>query len=564
MKTKNILIVGGVAGGASCAARARRLSEEARIVIFERGPYVSFANCGLPYYVGKVITDESDLLVATPELFLERFNIDVRVGHNVRCIDRQARTVEVEELKTGRVYEESYDALVLSPGSQPIRPPLAGMDLPGIFTLWTIPDTRNIVDWIQTRGVKRAMVVGGGFIGLEMVENLHRLGIEVTLVEMAPHVMPSMDPEMATFIHDHLSSKGIALRLQTAVTGFSQEKGQPLGAALSTGEVIETDMVLMAVGVRPRTELAAGAGLTIGQTGGIRVDAAMRTTDEHIWAVGDAVETVDAVTGTPCLVPLAGPANRQGRIAADAILSSAEPAHTFRGVQGTAVCGILGMTAAATGLSEKTAQRLHEAGTLPPFEKIYIHPDDHAGYYPDAKTITLKLIFEKEGGRVLGAQALGLAGVEKRMDVMAAAIQHGATVFNLEEVELCYAPQYGSAKDPVNVAGMVAANLLRGHAPVVHWPETVGADVFILDVRDPDEFRAGHVPKAVNIPLNSLRDRLDELPPGREIHTHCYVGQRSYFANRILIQNGFAVKNISGGYLMYLAFKACTPGMEDT
>lgn len=564
MNTQRILIVGGVAGGASCAARARRLSETARIVIFERGPYVSFANCGLPYYVGKVITDESELLVATPELFRDRFNIDVRVRHNVRKIDRERQMIEVEELETGRIYQEAYDALVLSPGSRPIRPPLPGIDLPGIFTLWTIPDTRNIVEWIQAHGIKRATVVGGGFIGLEMVENLVGLGITVDLVEMAPHVMPSMDPEMAAFIHDHLSAKGVRLHLETAVTGFEQNGDHQLQASLSNGDRIQTEMVLMAVGVRPRTELAVDAGLEIGATGGIRVNAAMATIDDRIWAVGDAVETVDAVTGSAAKVPLAGPANRQGRIAADAILSSAEPPHTFRGVQATAVCGVCGLTVAATGLSEKAAARLHADGVLPDFEKIYLHPDHHAGYYPDAQTITLKLIFEKESGRVLGAQALGLAGVEKRIDVIAGAIQHKATVYDLEEVELCYAPQYGSAKDPVNLAGMVAANTLRGHVPLVHWPDLVGKDAFVLDVRTVEEYDEGHIPGAVNIPLDELRGRLDELPRDREIFAHCYVGQRSYFAIRMLLENGFSARNISGGYLMHSAFKACTPGMGDT
>jgi NADPH-dependent 2,4-dienoyl-CoA reductase/sulfur reductase-like enzyme/rhodanese-related sulfurtransferase len=561
MDCKNLLIVGGVAGGASCAARARRLSETTRIVVFERGPYVSFANCGLPYYVGNVITEEDDLLVATPELFRDRFNIDVRVGSNVRRIDRETRAVEVEELATGRIYTESYDALVLSPGSEPIRPNLPGVDLPGIFTLYTIPDTRRVVQWIHKKQVKRAVVIGGGFIGLEMAENLQHRGIAVTIVEMLPQVMPAMDPEMAWFIHEHLRNKGVSLCLETAVTGFSQMDNGTLQAALSTGDLLDTDMVLMSVGVRPRTELAVEAGIAIGQNRGIQVDGRMRTSDRAIWAVGDAVETVDAVSGKACVVPLAGPANRQGRTAADAILGTAGAAPEFRGVQATAVCGIMGMTVAATGLSEKGVERLRKTSEMGPFEKIYLHPNDHASYYPDAQTITMKLIFSKPDGRILGAQAVGLAGVEKRIDVMAMAIQKNATVFDLEEAELCYAPQYGSAKDPANMAGMVATNVLHGYAPVVHWPDLPDADARVLDVRDPEEWAEGHLPDAVHIPLNDLRDRLDELPRDREIWVHCYVGQRSYYAIRILLQHGFQVKNISGGFLMYLAFRESTPGL---
>jgi NADPH-dependent 2,4-dienoyl-CoA reductase/sulfur reductase-like enzyme/rhodanese-related sulfurtransferase len=555
MKNKKLLIVGGVAGGASCAARARRLSENAEIIIFERGPYVSFANCGLPYYVGNVIAREEDLLVTSPQLFRERFNIDVRTEHNVRSISPGDQTVEVEELKTGRLFRESYDALVLSPGSAPIKPNLHGLDLPGIFTLWTIPDTRRIVEWIQDKNVRHATVVGGGFIGLEMTENLKRRGIDVTIIEMQRHVMPALDPEMAEFIHDHLLSHHVDLQLGSPVTRFEQASKQKIRVVIQSGKIITTDMVLLSVGVRPRIELAEAAGLFIGELGGIKVDDQMRTSDRNIWAVGDAVQVTDVVTNIPTMVPLAGPANRQGRIAADVIMGNDLQQHKFRGVQATAVCGILGLTVASTGVTEKFLNRYDPAGKNNPFEKIYLHPDHHAAYYPDAKTITIKLIFSKTDGKILGAQALGLEGVEKRIDVISMAIQKNGTIFDLEEAELCYAPQYGSAKDPVNMAGMIAANILRGYVSVGHWEDLAESDAFILDVRDPDEYEEACVRNAANIPLNSLRQRINELPRNREIWAHCYVGQRSYYASRILAQKNFKVRNISGGFLMYDAVR---------
>ncbi len=551
---KRLLIVGGVAGGASCAARARRLDETAAITLFERGPYVSFANCGLPYYVGQVISREEDLLVATPELFRERFNIDVRTNCAVEGIDPKRRTLQVHDSAGGRRYEEAYDTLVLAPGSEPLRPNLPGIDLEGIFTLWTIPDTRRILDWIKGCKVRRAVVVGGGFIGLEMTENLNRLGFEVTIVEMQDQVMPALDAEMAFFVHSHLRQAGVVLELGTRVSGFTRHPDGHLGVDLGDGRRLETDLVILAAGVRPRTQLAAAAGLTIGERGGIQVDPWMRTSDPQIWAVGDAIQVVDHVTGLPAMVPLAGPANRQGRVAANAICGRSGVYQAFRGVQGTSVCGIMGLTVAATGVAEKTLQRLDPQGVRWPYEKIYIHPDHHASYYPDAQTLTVKLIFERDGGRILGAQALGRQGVEKRIDVIATHLQHRGTVFDLEASELCYAPQYGSAKDPVNLAGMVAANLLRGDVPTVHWTDPALAGAFVLDVRTAEEYEAGRVPGAVNIPVDALRRRLDGLPRDRDIYAHCYVGQRSYVAVRMLLQHGFRAFNISGGYRMYTAF----------
>jgi len=552
---KRLLIVGGVAGGASCAARARRLSEDSEIVLFERGPYVSFANCGLPYYIGNVITSEDDLIVASPELFLEWFEVDVRSQSNVLSVSREKKEIEVKDLKTGRVYREKYDALLLSPGSSPLKPRLEGIDLPGIFTLRNIPDTREIIKWIKEKKVERAAIVGGGFIGLEMTENLRRLGIHVTIIEMQPHVMPAIDPEIAEFIHKHLRANGVSLMLGSAVSGFGKENDDSISVRLQSKNIVPADMVILSIGVRPEIQLAKDAGLSIGSLGGIVVDEFMRTSDENIWAVGDAVEVKDFLTGGQSLIPLAGPANRQGRIAAESIFGTSGNIKSFRGVQATAVCGIMGMTIASTGLTEKAIKRHEKNGTHIPYEKIYLHPDHHAIYYPDAKTITMKLIFSKNDGRVLGAQAVGFEGVEKRIDVIAAVIQQNGTVFDLEEAELCYAPQYGSAKDPVNMAGMIAANVLKGYSFIKHWEDLPGSDPYVIDVRDPDEFVRGHLRGAVNIPLNSIRSRLDEIPKNRDIWLYCLVGKRSYFASRILRQKGFKTWNISGGYVMYRAVK---------
>ena len=546
-----ILIVGGVAGGASCAARARRMSEKAEIIIFERGPYVSFANCGLPYYVGDVITDERDLLIATRELFKERFNIEVRLRSEVRSIDREKHEIEVRNEESGEVYRQKYDALVLAPGAMPVRSPIPGIDLSGIFSLRTIPDSRQIREQIAERKAKRAVVVGGGFIGLEMTENLVRRGVSVTIVEMLEQVMPPIDPEMALPIQEHLTANGVSFCLGDGVAGFEQgPEGNTISVITRSGARYVCDMVLLAIGIRPEITLAKEAGLEIGRLGGIRVDDQMRTSDERIWAVGDAVEVRDFVSGEWSLFPLAGVANRQGRIAADVILGREG---RFRGVQGTIVCKVFNITVAATGMSEKSLDRRRISGQEQHYEKIYLHPGHHVNYYPGAKPITMKLIFSTEDGRILGAQAVGEEGVEKRIDVAAMAIQQGATVFDLEEAELCYAPQFGAAKDPVNIAGMIAANALRGDAPVAHWADVRPSQSYVLDVREPQEFDLGHVEGATNIPLHALRDSMSGLPPDREILVYCTVGQRSYYASRALRLNGFPARNISGGMKSYHA-----------
>ncbi len=539
---KRIVIIGGVAGGASCAARARRLSEDARIILIEKGPYVSFANCGLPYHVGNVIRREEALLVSSPAMFKNRFNIEVHPLCEATLIDRENSEVEIVEVESGRRRREKYDALVLSPGASPITPPVPGVDLPGIFTVRNIPDTRRLKGWIEKRKARRAMVVGGGFIGLEMTENLRGLGIEVGIAELQRQVMPLMDAEMISPIHEELRRHSVGLHLGDAVSGFEQTGGGAISVSMKSGAKEEVDLVILAVGVRPETGLARGCGLEIGELGGIRVDERMRTSDPKIWAVGDAVEVRDFVTGQWTFVPLAGPANRQGRIAAD-VISGRD--RSFRGGQGTMVCGVFDLTLASTGPGEKA---LKGAGLWENCEKVYLHPSNHANYFPGAKPISLKLIFSKSDGRVLGAQAVGHEGVEKRIDVISMAIQKNGTVFDLEEAELSYAPQYGAARDPVNMAGMIAANVVRGDMRQAQWEELENSGVFILDVREPAEFKKGHVENAVNIPLNTLRARMEELPEDREIWTYCLVGQRSYYASRILSQHDYEVKSLSGGY----------------
>jgi NADPH-dependent 2,4-dienoyl-CoA reductase/sulfur reductase-like enzyme/rhodanese-related sulfurtransferase len=547
-----ILIVGGVAGGASCAARARRLSESAEIIMFDRGPYVSFANCGLPYYVGDVIKKEENLLVATPELFRKRFNIDVRLRSEVVGIDRTKRRITVKELESGETRIEPYDALVLSPGARPIRPDLSGIDLPGIFSLRTIPDSRQIRQWIDQYQAQHALVVGGGYIGMEMTDNLLKRGLRVTVVEKQAQVMPIVDPEMIADVHAALIEAGVSLFLYDSVVSFEKSVGHTLGVRLASGQQIETDIVILCIGVRPEVKLAVDAGLAVGDVGGIRVDPQMRTIDSHIWAVGDAVEVHDVVTQTESVIPLAGPANRQGRIAADVILGRQR---SFRGVQGTSVVGILDLVVAFTGPSEKLLKRLGQWDVL---EKVYLYPGHTAGYYPGANPISMKLIFNKRDGRVVSVQALGKSGVEKRIDVISMAIQNEATIFDLEEAELCYAPQFGSAKDPVNLAGMIAANVMRGDITLAHWEDIHDTDALILDVRTPDEFKRDHVEGALNIQLDEIRTRMNELPKEREIWTYCYVGQRSYYATRALVQYGFNVKNISGGFKTFLLHESST------
>ncbi|MFN7914277.1 MAG: FAD-dependent oxidoreductase [Vicinamibacterales bacterium] len=545
--SRRVLVVGGVAGGASCAARLRRLDEEAEIVIFDRGPYVAFANCGLPYFVGDVIADERKLLVASPELFRDRFNIAVHTDSDVVDVDAAGRTITVVDLPTGQRRVEHYDALVLSPGAAPIRPPIPGVDRPGVFAVRNIPDSRRIRAWIADRHATRAVVVGGGFIGLEMVENLRHRGLTVTLLEKLPQVMPPLDPEMAEPVMAHLRSQGVVLQLGDGLARIDESADGHLTVVAESGASLPADMVILALGVRPETALAKAAGLALGARGGIVVDRQMRTSDPHIWAVGDVVETPDLVLGQITVLPLAGPANRQGRIAAESIAGRETQ---FRGIQATAVVGALGLTVASTGASEKGLLR---AGVTN-FERIYLHPGHHAGYYPGARPIHLKLLFSVPDGRVLGAQAVGTDGVEKRIDVIATTIQFGGTVHDLAEAELCYAPQFGAAKDPVNMAGMMAQNVLRGDMPVANWADLDGTDALVLDVREPEEFERGHVPGAVNVPLSQLRHRYGELSPDRDVLVYCGVGQRAYFATRFLMMHGYRARNLSGGFTTYKSF----------
>ena len=545
----NLLIIGGVAGGASAATRARRLSEDAHIVLFERGPDVSFANCGLPYYLGGEIAERDKLLVVTPDRLRTRFNLDVRVRTSVEAIDRAGKKVRVRDLASGREYEEAYDKLILAPGAAPLRPPLPGIDLPGIFTLRNLQD----MDRIKARmvqGVKQAVVIGAGFIGLELVENFVRQGISTTVVELQDQVLPPFDKEMTTPLARELAGKGVSLLLGHSAEAFEQGP-DGLTVRLKSGQRLPAQLVVLGVGVRPENKLAVEAGLEVGPRGGIRVNDHLQTSDPDIYAVGDAIEVKDFVTGEPAQVPLAGPANRQGRLAADHIFGRAV---RYRGTQGTAIVRVFGQTAALTGASEKVLKRAKRG-----YRKVYVHPTQHAGYYPGAEAMTLKLLFDPESGRVLGAQAVGGAGVDKRIDVLAVAIQAGMTVFDLEEMELAYSPQYGSAKDPINMAGFVAAGLLRGDHPQVDVEAVLavrpGTPPVLVDVRTPQEYASGHIPGAVNIPVDDLRSRLGELPRDREIDVYCQVGQRGYLATRILLQGGFSAVNVGGGYKTYQLFQ---------
>lgn len=543
-----LVIVGGVAGGASAAARARRLDESAEIILLERGPDVSFANCGMPYYIGQTIVERKKLLVVTPKLLRERLKLDVRAQSEAIAINRDAKLVRVKNLATGEEYDLAYDKLILAPGASPIRPPIPGFDLPGVLSLRNLGDMDRIADCINA-GTKHAVVMGAGFIGLEMIENLVHRGVQCSLVQAQNQILAPLDPEMTTPLVAELKKRGVELLLNDISTSIVKlESSGKLLVALKSGRTIETDLVVLGIGVRPEHQLASAAGLALGERGGIAVSESMQTSDPDIYAVGDVVETRDVVSGQSQLMPLAGPANRQGRIAADHALGRASK---FRGTQGTAILGLWKLAAASTGLSEKACR-----AKAIQHRSVYIHPAHHATYYPGAEPMTLKLVFDPTNGRILGAQGVGGAGVDKRIDVLALAIQAKLTVFDLEEAELCYAPQFGSAKDPINMLGFVAAGVIRGDHPQIDVQSALArmaADqLLLLDVRSADEFAAGHIPGAVNIPVDELRGRLGELDPARKIAAYCQVGQRGYFATRILLQNKFDVVNISGGYKTYL------------
>lgn len=543
-----LLIVGGVAGGASAAARARRLSETAEIVLFERGPDVSFANCGLPYYVGGEITDRTKLLVTSPERLHTRFKIDVRIKSTVEAIDRSARKVRVRDQVSNREYEETYDKIILAPGAAPLLPPIPGVALPGVFTLRTLQDVDRIKQRVD-ENIKHAVVVGAGFIGLELVENLVRRGVSTTVVELQNQVLPPFDKEMTTPLAQELARNGVNLILGDSAECIEQATGG-LNVRLKSGNSLTAQLVIMGVGVRPENKLAVDAGLEVGPRGGIRVNEYLQTSDPEIYAVGDAIEVQDFVTKAPTQVPLAGPANRQGRIAADNVFGRKS---RYRGTQGTAIVRVFGVTAATTGASEKILRRANQE-----YRKVYIHPTDHATYYPGAERMTLKVLFESTEGRILGAQAVGGAGVDKRIDILAVAIQAGMSVFDLEEMELAYSPQFGSAKDPINMVGFVGAGLLRDDHPQVDVEAVLSRAaherVVLVDVRAREEFAAGTIPGAVNVPIDELRSRLNEFQSAGQIAAFCQVGQRGYLATRILLQAGLSAVNISGGYQAYLLF----------
>lgn len=546
MKRKKVVIVGGVAGGASAAARLRRMDEHAEIIMFEKGEHISFANCGLPYYVGEIIQEKEELLIQTPEGMGRRFNIDIRTKSEVIKVDAEKKEVEVLNHATNTLYKESFDKLILSPGAEPLKPPIDGIDGPRIFTLRNIPDTFAIKEFVDYKKPKRAVVVGGGFIGLEMAENLHMRGVATTVVEMAKQVMTHLDYDMAAFLHQHMRTKGLEFYLEDGVESFEHEKEYSI-VRLQSGRELKTDMIILAIGVRPDTKLAREAGLEIGENGGIKVNKHLQTSHPDIYAVGDAVEVVDLVNGHYTLIPLAGPANKQGRIAANHICSIED---TYKATQGTAIVKVFDLTAATTGNNEKTLKRYGI-----PYLKSYTHSPSHAGYYPGASPISIKLLFSPGDGKILGAQMVGFTGVDKRIDVLATALRSGLTVYDLQELELAYAPPYSSAKDPVNMAGYVASNILRGDHPVIHWDELDRLDkskTILVDVRTGEENGMGTIDGSVNIPLDTLRDRLEELPRDKDIIIYCQVGLRGYLAVRVLMQHGFrSVWNLSGGFMTY-------------
>ena len=545
MKQKKVVIIGGVAGGASAAARLRRLDENAHIVVVERGPYISFANCGLPYYLGGTIQDRAALTLQTPESFKARFNVDVRVFSEAVSIQPDNKTITIHNHNTGEEYEESYDSLILSMGADASMPPIPGIDSKKVFTVRNIPDTVAVKTYIEEHQAKKAVVAGGGFIGLEVAENLRGLGMDVTLVEMADQVIPSIDADMAAQVHGHMRQKGLHLLLGSALQKIEDTE---TGVSLTVnGETIDANLLVMAIGVRPASEIAVKAGLPANAKGALIVNSAMETGVDGIYAVGDLIEITHFVTGEKGYIPLAGPANKQGRIAADNICGIPS---RYTGTQGSSILKVFDLAVASTGITEKTAKALHLN-----YEKSFTFSANHATYYPGATNMSIKTIFEKDTGKILGVQIVGNDGVDKRCDVFATAIRAGMTAKDLTELELCYAPPFGSAKDPVNMAGYVIENIQNGIVKIFHWDQlqeiSQDPNGFLLDVRNPMEYMAGTIPGFINIPLDSLRDRLDEIPKGKTIYVTCQIGLRGYIAARILEQKGYTVYNLSGGYRLY-------------
>ena len=541
-----VIIVGGVAGGATAAARIRRLDEEGEIVVFERSGFVSYANCGLPYYIGGVITDQRELTLQTPQSFFDRFRIDVRVRHEVTAIHPEKKSVSVTNLETGEQFEEHYDKLLLSPGARPTQPPLAGAEGERIFTLRTVEDTLRIRRFVEEKQPRSAVLAGGGFIGLEMAENLREMGVEVTIVQRADQVLPPLDYDMAAQLHTLLRSHGVQLKLGSAVAGFAHS-GEQVTTLLEGEEPLHSDMVLLAIGVTPDTALAREAGLQLGQKGAIRVNDRMETSVPDIYAVGDAVEVEHFVTKDRAVVALAGPANRQGRIAADNICGGDS---RYSGAQGSSVIKLFELTAASTGINERGAQA---AGI--DYDKVVLSPENHASYYPGSQTMTIKVLWEKETLRLLGAQIVGRSGVDKRIDVLATAIRCGMKATQLAQLDLAYAPPYSSAKDPVNMAGFMIENISGGKLKQFHWQQVEelprDGSVILLDTRTAGEYRRGHAEGFINIPVDELRERLGELEKGKAVYVMCQTGLRSYVACRVLTQYGFDCYNLSGGYRFY-------------
>lgn len=541
---KKIIIVGGVAGGATAAARLRRIDETSTIVLFERGEHISFANCGLPYYIGETIKDRNKLLVQTVEGMSKKFNLDIRNLTEVVEINREKKTISAKNLQTNEVYEESYDTLILSPGAKPIVPNIEGLaEAKNVFTLRNIPDTDRIKAFVDQQQPQRAVVIGGGFIGLEMAENLVDRGIKVTVVELGKQVMTPIDYEMASIIHSHLIDKGVDLILEDGVKAFINN-GTTIG--LASGTQICADMSILSIGVSPENKLAVMAGLDVGARGGIQVNEYLQTNDPNIYAIGDAIEVKDYINGNAAMIPLAGPANRQGRIVANNVYGKNE---MYKGTLGTSIAKVFDLTVAATGINEKQLKQLGKT-----YQTVHIHPSSHAGYYPGAAPIALKLLFNPETGYIYGAQVVGEDGVDKRIDVISTAIKGNLTVFDLTEIELSYAPPFSSAKDPVNMAGYVATNIMDGDVKTIQWheiDEIVENGGLLIDVREPIEREMGFIKGSINIPLGDIRERINEIPKDQTIYVSCQVGLRGYLASRSLSENGYDVKNLDGGWKTY-------------